>query len=525
MPAAVDSAAPPLRRALLSVSDKAGLAELANGLAAAGVELISTGGTARHLAGLGLAVTAVEALTGFPEIMDGRVKTLHPAVHGGILARRDIDTGVLAEQRIRPIDLVIVNLYPFRETAARPDAGDGEINEMIDIGGPALIRAAAKNRRWVTVATDPADYQEILAALPAQPAFEIRQKLAARAFAKVASYDAAVAAWLATGGEAGGLPAQLHLALDRCRELRYGENPAQRAALYTAGPPPPGSLAAAEPVQGKALSYNNYLDADAAWSLVTALGPAVACVIVKHGNPCGAARGDDAADAYRKAHAADPQSAYGGIVAFNAALDEAAARTIVERQFAEVILAPALAPGAGAVLAGKPNVRVLLVAQQAARPAREAFEIRRIGGGYLVQEPDTGSSPPRTWRPVTHRVPAAAEAADLEFAWQVARAVKSNAIVYARGGQTLGIGAGQMSRIDAARFAGLKAADQGFELGGAVMASDAFLPFPDSVEESARLGIRAIVQPGGSIRDQAVIAAADAHGIAMLFTGRRHFRH
>ncbi len=525
MTAPVAPTVPPPRRALLSVSDKTGLAELAQALAAAGVELISTGGTARFLADLGLAVTTVEKLTGFPEIMDGRVKTLHPRVHGGILARRDVDSAVLLEKRIQPIDWVVVNLYPFRETLARPAAGDGEINDMIDIGGPALIRAAAKNRRWVTVVTDPADYPAIIAALPAQPASEMRQKLAAQAFARVAAYDTAVAGWLAADRAAGGMPEQMLVELAKYRELRYGENPEQRAALYTAGPPAPGSLAAAEPVQGKALSYNNFLDADAAWSLVTALGPAAACVIVKHGNPCGTARGQDPADAYRKAYATDPQSAYGGIIAFNAALDEAAARAIVEGQFAEVILAPALAPGAGAVLAGKLNLRVLLVAQQPARPAREAFDIRRIGGGYLVQEPDTGSSSPRMWRRVTRRAPAADEASDLEFAWQVARAVKSNAIVYARGGQTLGIGAGQMSRIDAARFAGLKAADQGFDLGGAVMASDAFLPFPDNVEEAARLGIKAIVQPGGSIRDAAVIAAADTHNIAMLFTGRRHFRH
>lgn len=510
----------PVRRALLSVSDKTGLVEFARALADAGVELVSTGGTAAALRAAGLEVRDVSEVTGFPELMAGRVKTLHPKIHGGILARRGIDEPVLSAHGIEPIDLVAVNLYPFAATLAREGVGDGELVEKIDIGGPAMLRAAAKNWDAVTVVSDPGDYGDVAAAVAAGnvPA-ELRRRLAAKAFARTAGYDAAIGAWL---GGSDPFPEVYVPRFERVTELRYGENPHQRAALYREPPPACGTVVGATQLQGKQLSFNNLADAEAA--LRAAAGyDRCACVIVKHLNPCGAAVGDTPVAAYRAAFACDPVSAFGGIVAFNCGLDGEAARAILEGHFVEVVIAPEVTEEARAALAAKQNMRVLACGALGVRP--QGRELRSVAGGLLVQDPDPVRALGANAKVVTRREPTPSERADLDFAWRTVQAVRSNAIVIARGGTTLGIGAGQMSRVLAVRIAGMKAREEGHGLDGSVLASDAFFPFRDNVDAAAQAGVRAIVQPGGSRRDAEVIAAADEHGMAMVFTHERHFRH
>lgn len=516
----------PLRRALLSVSDKRGLVEFARVLAACDVELWSTGGTARALREAGLEVTDVSSITGFPEIMDGRVKTLHPKIHGGLLGRGGIDDTVMAEHGIDAIDLLVVNLYPFEATIAKAGVSDAEAIEQIDIGGPAMLRAAAKNHLRVSVVVDPQDYASMVSALQSGgTSLQLRQRLAAKAFAHSASYDGRVADWLgARGADADQtFTPTLNLALKRENTLRYGENPHQSAALYLDGSQAPGSAAASRVVQGKALSFNNLADADAALECVKQFDEP-ACVIVKHANPCGVAVSSTLLGAYEQAYACDPISAFGGIIAFNRPLPAEAARRILERQFVEVIIAPEIHELASAALASKPNLRVLASGQWPT-PATVWRDFKRIQGGFLVQDGDLGGDDPSTWKVVSDRQPSSQEFADMAFAWSVAQFVKSNAIVYAREGTTLGIGAGQMSRVNSAKIAAIKADEARLALPGSVMASDAFLPFRDGVDTAAEAGIRAIVQPGGSIRDEEVINAANEHGVAMVFTGRRHFRH
>lgn len=525
----------PPRRALLSVSDKTGLAELAQALHHAGVELISTGGTAKFISELNLPVRSVSDITQFPEIMAGRVKTLHPKIHGGILARRDIDEAAMLEHGIGPIDIVVVNLYPFRETVAQPDCRWDDAVEQIDIGGPAMIRAAAKNHAWVSVLVSHDAYSELIACLPTGPDLDLRKKWAAQAFMHTAAYDQAICDYMRnelaqdtcapTLESDVAMPPDLAINLPLKRTLRYGENPHQSAALYLHPGSTGQNLASAEPLQGKALSFNNLLDADAAWQLVCRWRSQTACVIVKHGNPCGAALGASLLQAYQKALACDAQSAFGGIIACNAEVDEATAHAI-SQQFAEVVIAPGFTSQARAVFQSKKNLRLLAVPLPSVEQTTSwPWDLRCIDGGLLMQRADDATTEPSAWQIVTERQPEAQDWQDLTFAWQVVRSVKSNAIVYAVEGQTLGIGAGQMSRVDSARIAREKATLSALSLTGAVMASDAFFPFADSVEEAAKAGIRAIVQPGGSMRDEEVIAAANAHDILMVMTGRRHFRH
>ena len=512
-----------IRRALISVSDKRGLVELGRALARHDVQILSTGGSARMLRESGIPVVEVSDFTGFPEIMGGRVKTLHPRVHAGILARAGIDDDTARDHDLPPIDLVVVNLYPFAETAARPNCSLDEAIENIDIGGPAMLRAAAKNHARVTVVCNPGDYRGVTETLPAGPDAGARLALATTAFAHTANYDGQISQWLSRRGEEGRLPPKLNLSLDRVQTLRYGENPHQPAGLYAARGAEPSGLAGAQPLQGKPLSYNNLLDADAAWGGVVSLGESPACCIIKHTNPCGAARANSLAGAYRKALAADPTSAFGGIIAFNRPLDAETAEA-VSAQFAEVVIAPEFEPGARQALAGKKNLR-LLAPLPSSQSNGAAFNLRRIDGGWLAQVPDSLRSGRAELEVVTERAPDEGEWRDLEFAWACVAIVKSNAIVLARDQATLGIGAGQMSRVDASRIAVMKAADQQFDLAGACMASDAFFPFADGVETAAAAGVRAVIQPGGSKRDGEVIEAANRHGIAMVFTGRRHFRH
>ncbi|MEE4302569.1 MAG: bifunctional phosphoribosylaminoimidazolecarboxamide formyltransferase/IMP cyclohydrolase [Wenzhouxiangella sp.] len=510
---------PNRRWALLSVSDKRGLVELAHRLYQAGFGLLSTGGTARTLTDAGLSVTEVGDLTGFPEIMGGRVKTLHPKVHGGILGRRDTDAAVMAEHGIERIDVVVVNLYPFAETVANPDCTLGEAIENIDIGGPAMLRAAAKNHRDVCVLCDPDDYPGFIESLPEGPGESGRRGLATKAFAHTCAYDGQISQWLAAHDADEELPPKINLALDAVQPLRYGENPHQAAGVYRVRGQGAHGLAGCQPLQGKPLSYNNLLDADAAWAGVRSLGEAPACVIVKHTNPCGAAQGSGVAEAYDKALACDPTSAFGGIIAVNREVDgELASRLL--KQFMEVLIAPSVSAEAREMLAAKPNVRVLTPGDAAPQP----LELRAIDGGWLVQAADDWQTVPQL-EIVTERSPDDAELDDLRFAWAAVRLVRSNAIVYAKDRATLGIGAGQMSRVDSARFAALKAESADLSLEGAVMASDAFFPFADSIEAAAERGIKAVIQPGGSKRDQEVIDACNKHGIAMVLTGRRHFRH
>ncbi|MBS0194073.1 MAG: bifunctional phosphoribosylaminoimidazolecarboxamide formyltransferase/IMP cyclohydrolase [Proteobacteria bacterium] len=516
-----------VRRALLSVSDKTGLIDLADALVAQGVQLLSTGGTAKALREAGIAVRDVSAVTGFPEIMDGRVKTLHPSIHGGLLGREDVDAAVMAQHGIAPIDLLIVNLYPFEATIAQPGCSYEDAVENIDIGGPAMLRAAAKNHARVAVVVDPADYGAIVDAIGCGGTSAAqRRHFAAKAYAHTAHYDGRIAQWLAPRAanvdapEA--WPQTFHLSLQLASALRYGENPHQAGALYVEKNAPAGIVATARFLQGKELSYNNLADADAALECVKAFDVPV-CVIVKHANPCGVAAAANLLDAYDRAYATDPTSAFGGIIAFNRALDAATAKEIVKRQFVEVVIAPQIEPDALAAFAKKSNVRVLACGAFAPRPP--AQDCKRIAGGLLVQDADSDALTITDLKIVTKRAPDAAELNDLLFAWKVAMHVKSNAIVYAHDQRTIGVGAGQMSRVVSAKIAALKAEEAGLPVPGAVMASDAFFPFRDGIDAAAAAGIRAVIQPGGSMRDAEVIAAADAHGIAMVFTGRRHFRH
>jgi phosphoribosylaminoimidazolecarboxamide formyltransferase/IMP cyclohydrolase len=522
----------PIGRALISVSDKTGLLDLARALAGYGVELISTGGTSGMLRAAGLQVRDVADVTGFPEMMDGRVKTLHPNVHGGLLALRDDDEHLLAmaAHGIQPIDLLIVNLYPFEETVAK-GADHATCIENIDIGGPAMIRAASKNHRFVTVVTDPVDYAALLDQLRAHDGattLAFRQKLALTAYSRTAAYDTAVSTWLA--GEIGeATPRYRSFAGRLAQPLRYGENPHQSAAFYTDGSRRPG-VATARQWQGKELSYNNINDTDAAFELVAELGHGPACAIIKHANPCGVASAATLTEAYARAYNCDQTSAFGGIVALNQALDAATAEEIV-KIFTEVVIAPDATDEAKAIFAAKKNLR-LLTTGALPDPRAKGLAFRQVAGGFLVQDRDSGQISPADLKVVTKRAPTEAELHDLRFAWTVAKHVKSNAIIYVKDGATVGVGAGQMSRIDSTRIAARKSQDMAEALGlsapltqGSVVASDAFFPFADGLIAAAEAGATAIIQPGGSMRDDEVIAAADERGLAMIFTGMRHFRH
>lgn len=517
-----------VRRALISVSDKTGVIELAQALLARNVEILSTGGTARLLAEQGITVKEVSQHTGFPEIMDGRVKTLHPRIHGGLLGRRGVDESVMALHGIERIDLLIVNLYPFAETVARPACTYSEAIENIDIGGPAMVRAAAKNHDAVTVVVDPRDYGTVLAEIENRegattPA--LRAWLAAKAFAHTARYDTMVANYLQARNPAPGdeLPKSLPLVFEKVQDLRYGENPHQLAAFYRDVTPRGPSVANAKILQGKELSFNNIADADTAIECVRQFATP-ACVIVKHANPCGVATAAKIDAAYESAYKTDPTSAFGGIIAFNRLLDAATARAILARQFVEVLAAPKISAEALAVLATKPNVRVLELGDLPPDHGAE-LEYRSVSGGLLAQSRDLGMVRREDLRVVTTRQPTEGQLDDLLFAWQVCKFVKSNAIVYARDLATVGIGAGQMSRVYSSRVAAMKASDEKLEVRGSVMASDAFFPFRDGVDVAAEYGVAAVIQPGGSLRDAEVIKAADEHGMTMVFTGMRHFRH
>jgi phosphoribosylaminoimidazolecarboxamide formyltransferase/IMP cyclohydrolase len=515
-----------ISRALISVSDKTGVVEFCRGLQQLGIELLSTGGTAKILAENNIPVLEVSDYTGFPEMMDGRVKTLHPKVHGGILARRGVDDAVMAANGIQPIDMVVVNLYPFEQTIAKPDCDFETAIENIDIGGPTMIRAAAKNHNDVAIVVDPEDYSAILAELQqnaGQLAQQTRFNLALKSFEHTANYDTAIAAYLSKLNQVQ-FPATLNLQFQHSQALRYGENPHQNAAFYSEKNPGTGTIAAAKQLQGKELSYNNIADADAALECVKSFTDKPTCVIVKHANPCGVAQAENIFTAYDLAYQTDPTSAFGGIIAFNQELDEVTATEIVKRQFVEVIIAPTVSAAAQTVLAAKQNVRVLECGEWASQPSA-SLDFKRVAGGLLVQDKDNGQITAEDVKVVSKRVPTEAELADLLFAWKVAKFVKSNAIVYCKNAQTIGVGAGQMSRVYSARIAGIKAADEGLEVAGSVMASDAFFPFRDGIDSAAAVGVTAVIQPGGSMRDNEVIAAADEHNIAMVFTGMRHFRH
>jgi phosphoribosylaminoimidazolecarboxamide formyltransferase / IMP cyclohydrolase len=517
----------PIQRALLSVSDKTGLTALAAYLAGRHVEILSTGGTARLLREHGLPVIEVADYTGAPEILGGRVKTLHPKVHGGILGRRGLDEAVMAAHGIAPIDLVVVNLYPFEATVAQPGCGLAEAIENVDVGGPAMLRAGAKNYLSVTVVVDPGDYPHLIAEMEANDGVvpeETRYKLARKAFGHTAHYDAAIARYLGTRtGHTGPFPARLCLDLLKREDLRYGENPHQQGAFYVEPAAPEGSVAAARMLQGKPLSYNNIADADAALDCAFAF-PDPVCVIVKHANPCGVALGATPLEAYERAYEADPTSAFGGVIAVNRPLDEATVAAILERQFVEVIAAPEVEPAALPTLRGKADVRVLATGYPGP-PGSCGFDCKRVRGGLLVQDRDEAGASRDALEVVTRRAPTEAELRDLLFAFRVVKYVKSNAIVYAHGGHTVGIGAGQMSRVQSARIGVAKAAEAGLGIAGSVMASDAFFPFRDGIDAAAEVGVAAVIQPGGSMRDREIIAAADEHGMAMVLTGIRHFRH
>lgn len=514
-----------IKTALISVSDKTGIVEFARQLVESNIRVLSTGGTARLLQTQGVAVVEVSDVTGFPEIMDGRVKTLHPKIHGGILGRRAIDRAVMEQHQIDPIDLVVVNLYPFRETVADPQVELELAIENIDIGGPAMIRAAAKNYADVTVLTDADDYPDVIQQLTSEQAVsnEFRYRMAVKAFAHTASYDSAVAQFLGARAQQPAYLDQLTLAYDKVQELRYGENPHQSAVFYRDSRAQAGTLASASQLHGKALSYNNIADSDAALGCVRQFTQP-ACVIVKHANPCGVAIADNALDAYRKAWVCDPVSAFGGIIAFNVALDRATLAEIVDKQFVEVVLAPRIDSDALSVLAEKPNIRVLEYGCETS-VADAQPDYKRISGGMLLQQTDSAVVTAGDLKIVTEKKLDAGQMQDLLFAWQVVKFVKSNAIVYCRDNATLGIGAGQMSRVYSAKIGVLKALEAKLDITGSVMASDAFFPFRDSVDQAAENGVSAIIQPGGSMRDPEVIEAADEHGIAMAFTSIRHFRH
>ena len=513
-------------QALLSVSDKTGIVDFARALAALNVNILSTGGTAKLLADSGIKVTEVADYTGFPEMLDGRVKTLHPKIHGGILARRDLPEhmAALKAHGIGTIDLLVVNLYPFAATIAKPDCTFEDAIENIDIGGPTMLRAAAKNHRDVAVVVDPADYAVVLAELKGGAiAAATKLRLAKKVFAHTAQYDGAITNYLTSLAEdnsRGAFPQVLNQQFEKVQEMRYGENPHQAAAFYRDSKPAAGSLANYAQLQGKELSYNNIADADAAWECVKTFD-VPACVIIKHANPCGVAVGADCLEAYQKAFKTDPTSAFGGIIAFNRPVDGKAAEAVA-KQFVEVLLAPAITPEARAVFAAKQNVRLLEVPLGS---GHNDWDMKRVGGGLLLQTPDLKNVPQSELRVVTKKQPTPQQMADLMFAWRVAKFVKSNAIVFCANGMTLGVGAGQMSRVDSARIASIKAANAGLSMADSAVASDAFFPFRDGLDVVIDAGATAVIQPGGSVRDDEVIGAADERGITMVFTGTRHFRH
>ena len=527
----------PVRRALISVSDKTGIVDFARELAALGVEILSTGGTYKLLKDNGVAAVEVADYTGFPEMMDGRVKTLHPKIHGGILGRRDLDGAVMAEHGIAPIDLVAVNLYPFAATVAKPGCTLPDAIENIDIGGPTMVRSAAKNHKDVAIVVNAGDYADILASLQnGGLTYAQRFDLALKAFEHTAAYDGMIANYLGTVDQAaetlstegrGAFPRTFNSQFIKAQEMRYGENPHQIAAFYVEPQKGEASVASAVQLQGKELSYNNVADTDAALECVKSFVKP-ACVIVKHANPCGVAVVPENEGGIRKAYdlayATDSESAFGGIIAFNRELDGDTAKAIVERQFVEVIIAPKVSAEARAVVAAKANVRLLECGEWPAERAA-GWDFKRVNGGLLVQSRDTGMITEADLKVVTQRAPSEQEIHDLVFAWKVAKFVKSNAIVYAKNRQTVGVGAGQMSRVNSARIAAIKAEHAGLQVQGAVMASDAFFPFRDGIDNAAKAGITAVIQPGGSMRDQEVIDAANEAGIAMVFTGMRHFRH
>lgn len=518
----------PVRRALISVSDKNGILEFAKALTDMNVAILSTGGTYKVLSEAGLPVTEVSEHTGFPEMMDGRVKTLHPKIHGGLLGRRGTDDAVMAEHGIDPIDMVVVNLYPFEATVAKPDCSLEDAIENIDIGGPTMLRSAAKNHKDVAVVTDPADYDRILSEMQAnngQLAHATRFDLAIKTFEQTARYDGAIANYfgkLFSEDEADTFPRTYTTQYVKKQSMRYGENPHQSAAFYTERNASEASVSTAEQLQGKALSFNNIADTDAALELVKTFDD-TACVIVKHANPCGVAIGNSVFEAYDRAYKTDPTSAFGGIIAFNRALDAETAQAIIDRQFVEVIIAPSVSDEAKQAVSSKQNVRLLVCGELGEQ--QPAYDYKRVTGGLLVQDRDLGRVAESDLKVVTQRAPTEKEMADLQFAWKVAKYVKSNAIVYVKDGMTIGVGAGQMSRVYSAKIAGIKAADEGLEVPGSVMASDAFFPFRDGIDAAAEAGITAVIHPGGSMRDQEVIDAANEHGIAMVFTGMRHFKH
>ena len=523
-----ESASLPVRRALISVSDKTGIVDFARFLADRGVEILSTGGTAALLEKEGIPVKEVSAHTGFPEMMDGRIKTLHPKIHGGILGRRGVDDAIMDEHDIAPIDLVVVNLYPFEATVANPDCTLEDAIENIDIGGPAMLRAAAKNHAHVAVVVEPEDYAEVERAMRendgAVPA-ALKYTLMVKTFEHTARYDGMIAnhfGRIAADGEKSDFSRTINLQFKKAQDMRYGENPHQKAAFYVEPKPAEASVSTAKQIQGKALSYNNIADTDAALECVKQFSDP-ACVIVKHANPCGVAIGENILAAYERAFRTDPTSAFGGIIAFNRELDAATASAIVERQFVEVIIAPQVSAEAREAVAAKKNVRLLECG--AFGEARPSLDFKRVVGGLLVQERDLGMVSEADLRVVTELAPTDRQMKDLLFAWKVAKFVKSNAIVYVNDLMTIGVGAGQMSRVYSAKIAGIKAQDEGLEVAGSVMASDAFFPFRDGIDAAHEAGIRAVIQPGGSMRDEEVIAAANEHGMAMVFTGMRHFRH
>lgn len=525
----------PIKRALLSVSDKAGIIEFAKELSAKGIEILSTGGTCKLLAENGIKVTEVSDYTGFPEMMDGRVKTLHPKIHGGILARRGIDEAIMSENNIAPIDLVVVNLYPFAETVARPDCSLEDAIENIDIGGPTMVRAAAKNHKDVTIVVNASDYARVLKEMQENNGsltYKTRFDLAIAAYEHTAQYDGMIANYFGTmvpsygenneGDLESKFPRTFNMQFKKKQDMRYGENSHQNAAFYVEDAVQEASVSTATQLQGKALSYNNIADTDAALECIKEFSEP-ACVIVKHSNPCGVAVAENILDAYEGAYKTDPTSAFGGIIAFNRELDAKTAEAIVSRQFVEVIIAPKVSAEAIKIIAAKKNLRLLVCGEWSDKTTQ--FDIKRVNGGLLVQDRDQGMVGLDDLKVVTKRQPTEAELKDLLFSWKVAKFVKSNAIVYVKNSATVGVGAGQMSRVYSAKVAGIKAADESLVVAGSVMASDAFFPFRDGIDAAAEAGISCVIQPGGSMRDNEVIAAADEHGMAMVFTGMRHFRH
>lgn len=520
---------PVVKRALVSVSDKSGVIELCNTLSSLNIEILSTGGTAKLLEKNGITVTEVSDYTKFPEIMDGRVKTLHPKIHGALLGRRGQDDAIMAEHGIIGIDLVVVNLYPFEATVSRPDCTLPEAIENIDIGGPTMLRSAAKNHAHVGVIVDVNDYDDIATELKENNSKLSNAscfRLAKKVFAHTANYDAMVSNYLGSipdnDEDTSNYPDTYTMQFHKLQELRYGENPHQTAAFYKQVDASSGTLANAQQLQGKELSYNNIADTDAALECVLGFQD-VACVIVKHANPCGVAVGSSILEAYEKAYATDPTSAFGGIIAFNRELDQATAKSIIDKQFVEVIIAPSIEPEALKICASKSNIRILSLGER--HDTVHQLQLKRVSGGLLVQDDDNGIITKSDLHVVTKRQPSEQELDDLLFAWKVVKYVKSNAIIYAKYKQTIGIGAGQMSRVYSAKIAAIKAADEGLEVKGSVMASDAFFPFRDGIDSAAEVGITAVIEPGGSMRDDEVIAAADEHGMAMVFTSMRHFRH